>query len=289
MGKMSIIELLHQQRDSDLIYNALPRTLMPGYRFGPHCHENIEICLMQEGECDILINGETMTVHAGEMMVISPHMIHSFHMTTSQPATFLQAHFFPNDLFEVSADTRKVMRFIAYMMEPTSAWMFYPYTPEMLNCVERICRLSAEENRPNQNMLAHLYISELVLLLSEAQANDYRRVFPNVSSDLVTRAVQFISYNLGRRIKLRDVAEHCAVSTRHLATVFREQFNLTVNDYINLAKMDTAMWRLARNKTDISEISAMTGYPSPQYFATVFKKYTGVTPREYRARDYKDV
>ena len=30
-------------KEQNMIYNALPRTLQPGYSFGPHCHKNVEV------------------------------------------------------------------------------------------------------------------------------------------------------------------------------------------------------------------------------------------------------
>ena len=32
-------------KEQNMIYNALPRTLQPGYNFGPHCHKNVEVCM----------------------------------------------------------------------------------------------------------------------------------------------------------------------------------------------------------------------------------------------------
>lgn len=93
----TIGKLYHKEQN--MIYNALPRTLQPGYHFGPHCHKNVEVCMMTEGECDIVVNGETITVRTGEMMVIFSHMIHSFHMRSRRPARFLPDAFSAGQLF----------------------------------------------------------------------------------------------------------------------------------------------------------------------------------------------
>lgn len=99
----SIVGMLYRQ-EQNMVYNALPRVLQPGYTFGPHCHSNVEVCMMTEGECDIIVNGETITVRAGDMMVIFSHMIHSFHMRSRHPATFLQMHFKPDSFSPFPGD-----------------------------------------------------------------------------------------------------------------------------------------------------------------------------------------
>ena len=56
----NVLEKIILQQGQNMIHNALPRTLEPGYFFGPHCHENVELCLMLEGECDIIVNGQAV-------------------------------------------------------------------------------------------------------------------------------------------------------------------------------------------------------------------------------------
>ena len=134
----SIIGMLYY-KEQNMIYNALPRTLQPGYNFGPHCHKNVEVCMMTEGECDIVVNGETITVRTGEMMVIFPHMIHSFHMRSRRPAVFLQMHFQPDSFSWVEPDVAEEVKFLGYMTDEHSAYLLQPFSVRLRSCVERIC------------------------------------------------------------------------------------------------------------------------------------------------------
>lgn len=106
-----------------MIYNALPRTLRPGYNFGPHCHKNLEVCLMTDGACDIVVNGEAITVHTGKMMVIFQHMIHSFHVRTSSPCSFFQIHFQPDSFSCVEPKVTEEVKFLRYMADERSSFV----------------------------------------------------------------------------------------------------------------------------------------------------------------------
>lgn len=283
----SIIGTLYQ-KEQNMIYNALPRTLPPSYDFGPHCHKNVEVCMMTDGECDIVVNGENVTVRTGEMMVIFPHMIHSVHMRSSRPASFLQIHFRPDSFSGVDPEVAEKVKFLGYMIDERSAYLLQPFSPGLRACVERICGEMHTKADEFCVPLAKIYIYEMIYLLSREISQGYRRIFV-IENPLVIQAVQFISDHMGEKISLTDVADACHVSSRYLSTVFKDIMNITVNDYINVAKVDQAMRWLTASNLSITEIASRLGFSSAQYFSTVFKRYTHVTPVEYKLMAEKDV
>lgn len=283
----SIIGMLYY-KEQNMIYNALPRTLQPGYNFGPHCHKNVEVCMMTEGECDIVVNGETITVRTGEMMVIFPHMIHSFHMRSRRPAVFLQMHFQPDSFSWVEPDVAEEVKFLGYMTDEHSAYLLQPFSVRLRSCVERICTEMNNKEGKFSGPLAKIYIYEMVFLLSREISQGYRRIFV-IENPLAIRAIQFISDQMEEKIGLVDVAKACQVTPRHLSSIFKEVINITVNDYINIAKVDKAMRWLTESELTITEIASRLGFSSTQYFSTVFKRYTHVTPGEYKLMTEKNV
>lgn len=271
-----------------MIYNALPRTLQPGYSFGPHCHRNIEVCMMTEGECDIIVNGENFTVRTGEMLVIFPHMLHSFQMRSNHAAVFLQIHFQPDCFSDTEPEIRKEVKFLSYMADEGSAYLLLPFSTRLRSCAERICQEAGTEDEVLREPLQAVYIYELVLLLSREIAQGYRRIF-TIDNPVAVRAVQFISDHMENRISVSDVAADCKVSERYLSTVFKKAINMTVNDYINVAKVDKAMHCLTESELSMTQIAEKLGFSSTQYFSTVFKKYTYVTPKEYKCIAEKNI
>lgn len=275
-------------KEQNMIYNALPRTLQPGYSFGPHCHKNVEVCMMTEGECDIVVNGETITVRTGEMMVIFSHMIHSFHMRSRRPAQFLQMHFQPDSFSWVEPEVTAEVKFLNYITDEHSSYLLLPFSQRLRGCVERICTEMNSKTEEFCEPLAKIYVYEMVFLLSRELSQGYRRIFV-IENPLAIRAIQYISDNMEKRLTLSDVAEACQVTTRHLSAVFKDTINITVNDYINIAKVDNAMRWLTGTEQSIAEIASRLGFSSTQYFSTVFKRYTRMTPGEYRDMSDKDI
>lgn len=276
----SIIEQLYHS-DEDLIYNALPRTLQPGYFFGPHCHQNVELCMMKEGACDIIINGEVITVGRGELLVIFPHMIHSFHVSADRPASFLQMHFKPDIFSRLASEVREGLLFLKYMSDGHSAYLYQPFSSQLLSCVERICAEANDQQNILSGPLSNIYIFEMIFLLSREISQSYRRIF-TIDNPIVIQAIQYISWHLEEHVSLADIAAHCRITPRHLSGVFKAAVNLTVADYINILKVDRAMQMLTRTDLSITDIASKLGFSSTQYFSTVFKRYTHVTPKAFR-------
>lgn len=283
----SVIEQIYHQ-GQNIIYNALPRALQPGYSFGPHCHRNVEVCMMTEGECDIIVNGENITVRTGEMLVIFPHMLHSFQMRASRPAEFIQIHFQPDLFADAEPEMRQEVKFLSYMADDCSSYLQLPFSRRLRSCAERICEETDAEDEVLNEPLSALYLYEMVFLLSREIAQSYRRIF-SIDNPVAVRAVQFISDHMEDRISLSDVAAACKVSNRYLSSVFKDVINITVNDYINIAKVDKAMHCLTESDLTMTQIAEKLGFSSTQYFSTVFKKYTYVTPKEYKCMVGKNI
>lgn len=276
----SIITQLYLQ-DEDMIHNALPRTLPPGYHFGPHCHQNVELCMMKEGRCDIIINGEVITVREGELLIIFSNMIHSFHMSSDRPASFLQIHFKPDSFSTASPKIMGDILFLKYMADGHNSYLLQPFSPQLLSCVERICAESGGQEDPLGSTLARIYVYEMIFLLSREISQSYRQVF-SIDNPIAIKAIQYITSHISEPISLSDVAAHCRITPRYLSSVFKSAVNLTVNEYINVAKVEIAMCRLTDTDLPVGEIASRLGYSSSQYFSAVFKKYTHATPTEFR-------
>ena len=57
-----------------------------------------------------------------------------------------------------------------------------------------------------------------------------------------------------------------------------------MNDYITRVRVENSVRLMEKRELTLREIAAHCGFKSPGYFSKVFKKYLGVTPREYRNR-----
>ncbi|BDH45900.1 XylR family transcriptional regulator [Salmonella enterica subsp. enterica serovar Choleraesuis] len=109
-------------------------------------------------------------------------------------------------------------------------------------------------------------------------STDYR----SLRDPSVIQAMHFIRHHACKGIKVEQVLDAVGLSRSNLEKRFKDATGNSIHHAIHHEKIGRARTLLAESTLVISEISAMCGYPSLQYFYSVFKKTDGMTPKEYR-------
>jgi AraC-like DNA-binding protein len=82
---------------------------------------------------------------------------------------------------------------------------------------------------------------------------------------------------------LGEMARRCNLSLSHFAEVFKRETGTTALEYITSARVEEAARRLReRPEESVTRIAAELGFGSSQYFSTVFRRYVGYSPREWK-------
>ena len=105
---------------------------------------------------------------------------------------------------------------------------------------------------------------------------------PEKSSKIVKNAAEYISQNFSEDITLATVADHLHVNTSYLSTLFRQVTGMTFKEHLNRIRIEEAARLLANTDYSVMEIAIACGYKDQSYFTKVFKKLTGLTPKQYR-------
>ena len=83
-------------------------------------------------------------------------------------------------------------------------------------------------------------------------------------------------------ITLRQVANEVAMSNNHFCTIFSQETGVTFTEYITTLRIEKAKELLRGRQMRTSDVASEVGYNDPHYFSYLFKKYTELTPRDYR-------
>ena len=102
------------------------------------------------------------------------------------------------------------------------------------------------------------------------------------SESTVSRARKYIEENFRSDISLDDVSKEVNVSPYYFSKLFKEEVGENFIDYLTGLRIECAKELLRRPILTIREAGMQSGYADPNYFSRIFKKQTGMTPREYR-------
>lgn len=94
---------------------------------------------------------------------------------------------------------------------------------------------------------------------------------------------------LNPSLRLDDIAQKISVSNHHLSQTINTCFNQNFFDFINTYRIEESKRLLSENegyKKTILEVLYQSGFNSKSVFNSVFKKYTGTTPTQFRRVNY---
>ena len=72
------------------------------------------------------------------------------------------------------------------------------------------------------------------------------------------------------------------MSNSHFCTIFSQEVGVTFTEYLTNLRMNKAKELLRTTQMRSSDVAYAVGYNDPHYFSYLFKKHTGMTPRDYR-------
>lgn len=104
----------------------------------------------------------------------------------------------------------------------------------------------------------------------------------NRQQDLIRQLEKLISANLANNVSLKMLAELTHYNPTYLSRLYRQKTGHTLSALIKRKKIERALYLLEKTQLNTSAIAAGTGYKSAECFSRFFKKYTGMTPYEYK-------
>ena len=103
------------------------------------------------------------------------------------------------------------------------------------------------------------------------------------SNVLVKKALTYISLNYKKNITLNNVASYLGVTPFYISNLLSTHTSKNFTDLVTEYRIEKAKEMLKGNY-QIKEIAVELGFRSHNYFSKVFKKVTGLTPKEYKSK-----
>lgn len=156
------------------------------------------------------------------------------------------------------------------------------------NCFRRIAEAVKSDDGGSRISRLTVYLNELFILLL-----DVFRDSPAALNESLTSSVRTVEFFLADLRQNREdvslewsvakMARHCGLGVTHFTHHVKQLTNLTPIEYLNRCRVETAC-RMLLDKPDIAvtRVSLACGFSTSQYFAAVFRRNMGCTPREFR-------
>lgn len=145
--------------------------------------------------------------------------------------------------------------------------------------------LSIENQETIMDIIEHcFYFEQMHAILKEKTDNFYADTAEEATDNPVIRIIcEYIADHYAEPdLSVKTISDYAALSTSYVCTYFKNETGMTLNQYITDFRMKKAKQLLVDPRNKVNEISAAVGYSDGNYFAKSFRKYTGLSPSEYR-------
>lgn len=103
-------------------------------------------------------------------------------------------------------------------------------------------------------------------------------------SPIVRALLDYVRSNYAKGVSLKEFCTTHTITTAYLGYLFKKETGVFFNNYLNSLRLKRAIELLENSNEKINSIGQMSGFASPSYFISSFKKFTGVSPQKYRER-----
>lgn len=100
--------------------------------------------------------------------------------------------------------------------------------------------------------------------------------------EVIKEAQNYIEKNYQERITIDQLAAKLAISRRNLERRFKKVTYNSIVEYVQRVRIEAAKMCLERNRENVNEAMYKAGYTDVKAFRTIFRKYTGLSPLEYK-------
>lgn len=121
-----------------------------------------------------------------------------------------------------------------------------------------------------------------VLKNLEESAGSISKKQQTKTDSVVEHAKQYIEEHFNKELSLDEMAREIGISPYYLSKLFKETAGIGYVEYTTRLRMEYAKEQLGSSDKSVKEICRNAGYQDPNYFSRIFKKWTGMTPTEFR-------
>ena len=251
-----------------------------------HTHEGFElIFVVNGGTVWEFQDGTKIDISGGHFLVIPPLAVHRVERAMRGPSTICGLVFNPKcrNGWKNTTFTRQDLRWLNGRFTQ-SGFVVTALSDEFITRVNRLITLKQMLEGDPENLLVRASLRTLACSVILGAASEITPSRTEGPTALVAAAKKYLSQHLHEQVPMSNLVRHMGFSRSYLFAIFKSVTGMTPNDYYLRLRVDVAQQMLVGSSHTITTIAMDTGFSSSQYFSSVFRKYTGQTPMEYRQK-----
>lgn len=248
----------------------------PNYSFGPafRQHYLIHVCLSGQGEFHI--KDKIYTIKPGDAFLIVPDVTTFYQASQDNPWAYAWIGF----------DGTKAKQYLEKCNltedHPILHCNYIDEIREIIISMLAHFKLSYSNELYIQAQLFHFFY-----FLTKSAAIPYEEQQEVSDHSYVSKAIEYIRNNFQNLISVQEIADYLCINRSYLTTLFKQNLNLSPQEFIIRYRMHQAEDLLVNTKLSIKQIAYSCGYSSQLSFSKAFHKFMGCSPKDFRKQYFQ--
>ena len=255
----------------------------PRYQMPFHWHNEWEILRVLDGSLQIHIDDEQHCAQAGDILLIRGGVLHGGLPNSCVYECFV---FDLYGLFRTMDMVKKSLRpFYRQIQIPQCLYTsgtdsaFQSAVDELMAAFH--CHSDADcKELTTVSCLSKLFA--IIIKNRQYTSVSEKNIGNNHRIGQIKTVLEYIEANYGSAVSLDTLANVAGMNPKYFCRVFHSLTHQSPMEYVNYYRIEQAAYQLDNPDRSITSIGIECGFAESSYFTKVFKKYKGITPKEYR-------
>lgn len=256
----------------------------PDFRAVSHWHDDLEFMLILEGQMSYDVNGQKISLQAGEGIFVNSRCFHYGYSDTHTECLFLCILLSPQ-LLTANA------YFVQNCLNPLIQNVHFPYQKlnpsiQWQNSILHDLAKLYENNIAQINPFLILENTTHIFRLLSENMNFLPNYDKNTEEVLALTAMMgYVQKNYSSRILLKHISSAGNCCKTKCTSLFQKYLNTSPMVYLNQYRLEKAVFFLQNTAMSVTEIAYTCGFSNTSYFCELFHKFYDITPGKFRGRN----
>lgn len=251
----------------------------------PHWHDEAELTLITNGSCTYQVQLDTYEVEEGDLLFVSPAVLHSI-IASSRDGMCSETYVFHmNFLGANSADICAVK----YLTPVTNQSLIlpclirkgHPAYGDILDLFRKISNTYDNISPGYELLLRALLLQVIVALLPYSNEQVVHSPLETEHTFKLKLVLEYIGEHYAEELTIPQLARICYFSEYHFMRFFKKYTGTSCLEYIKNLRLEKAAEQFAQGAQSVLDTALSVGFSNLSYFYREFKKKYGMTPRKF--------
>lgn len=250
----------------------------PQFITAPEIHKEFEMIYIANGEALININNQTVIAHKGDLVFISPYMIHSVWVNPQDQFSHI-CYCFDLSILQLTSLQNDLENSNFYVLHHITADSVH--NDVLTKCFFDIGNAIDTEMpyweltiRGNLCLMFALFMQQN-LIIKPLSHTDLDRAF-------CIKVFKHIEQHYKEQIDSQTVAKALDYNQSYFCRLFKKNYNMCFSNYLNMYRLEKSKILLMNSLLSIIEVTYEVGFSNPSYYTKLFRQQNGISPKEFR-------